>query len=103
MNIGLAIEKCRKLRGITKSRLAKESDLSASYLTLIIKGEREPTISKLEDIASALGVPPSILLFLASDDSELPNMSLEVKDELRTVATKLIQAQAEKDNPLLSS
>lgn len=103
MNVGLAIENCRKLRGISKSRLAIEADVSLSYLSLIIKGDREPTISKLEGIATALGVPSSILLFLASDDDELPSMPDEVKNELRKVAVKLIQAKAEKDNPLLPS
>jgi transcriptional regulator with XRE-family HTH domain len=103
VNLGLAIENCRKLRGITKSKLAERADLSLSYLSLIIKGDREPTIGKLDDIASALGVPSSILLFLASNDDELPSMPDEVKNELRKVAVRLIQAEAEKDNPLIPS
>lgn len=95
MNLGLAIEECRKLMGVTKSSLAKKAELSPPYLTQIISGQREPSISIIEKIANALGIPSSLLIFLASDDSELSNISEETKRELRTLSKHLIQESSE--------
>ena len=95
MNLGLAIEECRKLKGVTKSSLADKAKLSPPYLSQIINGQREPSISIIEKIATALGIPSSLLIFLASDDSELSNISEETKRELRSISKQLIQESAE--------
>ncbi|MBQ0747862.1 MAG: helix-turn-helix transcriptional regulator [Marinobacter sp.] len=95
MNLGNAIEECRKLKGVTKSRLAESAGISVSYLTLIVKGQREPTMTAIEKIASALGVPSSLLIFLASEDSEVASLSEGTKNELRALAKELIKSSAD--------
>ena len=98
MNLGLAIDECRKLKGVTKSSLAAEAELSPPYLSQIINGQREPSISIIEKISSALGIPSSLLLFLASDDSELSNISEDTKRELRRISKQLIEQSSESNS-----
>jgi len=98
MNIAIAIEECRKLKGITKSSLASKSGISVPYLSQIIKEQREPTLSTIEKISAALGIPSSILIFLASDESELNSVSNDLRDQIRDVAKTLIRESSEDSN-----
>lgn len=95
MNLGSAIEQCRLLKGYTKTRLSEDAGISVSYLTLIIKGEREPTLASLNKISEALGIPTSLLVFLASGD-ELSSLSKETRSELKKVTSELIKASSER-------
>lgn len=95
MNLGSAIEQCRVLKGYTKSKLAQDAGISVSYLTLIIQGEREPTLASIEKISEALGIPASLLVFLASSD-ELSSLSKETRSELKQVTSELIKASSER-------
>lgn len=95
MNLGPAIEQCRVLKGYTKSKLALDAGISVSYLTLIIQGEREPTLASIEKISEALGIPASLLVFLASGD-ELSSLSKETRSELKQVTSELIKASSER-------
>ena len=53
MNIGRAIKLCRNQKGFTKTKLAENSGLSVSYLTLLEQGKRDPNLSTLEKICLA--------------------------------------------------
>lgn len=91
MNLGSAIEQCRKLKGLTKTELSDRSGLSISYLTLLEQGKREaPNISVIEKIASGLGLPTSLLIFLASDDDEISSLTETTKNEIREVTKNLL-------------
>ncbi|MEP1896894.1 MAG: helix-turn-helix transcriptional regulator [Alloalcanivorax venustensis] len=96
MNLGFAIEECRKLKRVTKSQLANDAGLSVSYLSQIISGQREPPISTIEKISGSLGIPSSLLVFLASEDSELSNLSEGMKSEIKRLSKELIEASAER-------
>lgn len=90
MNIGNAIRLCRNQRGLTLSELAKICGFSVSYLSMLEKGKRDPSISTVQSIASALSVPMNILVFLGSDSSELEGMSIELTEKLSHTALSLI-------------
>jgi len=94
VNLSLAIEECRKLKGVTTSRLALDAGLSTPYLSQIINGKREPSLSAIEKISAGLGIPSSILVFLASDESELKSISKELQFEFKNVAKHLIKESA---------
>lgn len=96
VNLGLAIEECRKLKGVNKSSLAEQAGLSVSYLSQIINGQREPTVTTIAKISEALGIPASLLVFLASEDTELSNLSKETLSEIRSLSKRLIEDSAEK-------
>lgn len=95
MNIGKAITLCRNQKGITKTQLAKDSELSISYLTLLEQGKREPNLSAINAICKALQIPPSILIFLASDSTEQKGISLELAEKLSHLALSLMEPKSE--------
>lgn len=95
MNIGKALKLCRTQKGMTKTKLAESSNISVSYLTLLEQGKREPNISTINEICKALQIPPSILIFLASDSSEQQGISLELAEKLSHLALSLMEHEDE--------
>lgn len=77
MNIGHALKVCRSSKKLTLGDLAERTTLSPSYLSMIESGKRDPTLSSIEKIAAALGVPMPILLFLAAENGELEGIDSE--------------------------
>ena len=61
--IGDMIAKIRKEKGITKTELARLTDINIGHLTHIEKGERNPSHKALRNICSALDVPYQQLMF----------------------------------------
>lgn len=93
MNLGRSIKMCRTNRGLSQEDLATRIGMSASYVSLIEQGKRDPSISTVEGVASALGVPVSLLTFLAADPDELRGVPEDVRDKLAGVAFKLLNAK----------
>lgn len=56
MGIGAAIDHFRRRAGLTQSELALRAELSQSDISRIIRGKQDLTVSRLEQIAKALGV-----------------------------------------------
>jgi transcriptional regulator with XRE-family HTH domain len=94
MNIGKAIKLCRIQKGMRQSELAKLAEISMAYLSLIENGKRDPNFSVLQTISRSLDVPLSILVFLATDNSELKEMSPELFEKLSVTALELVKASA---------
>mgnify|MGYP000845124289 FL=1 len=90
MNIGRAIKLCRNQKGFTKTKLAENSGLSVSYLTLLEQGKRDPNLSTLEKICLALQIPSTVLMFLAADADEKAGMSTELSEKLSALALSAI-------------
>ena len=74
----------------TKTKLAEKAELSASYLTLLEQGKRDPNLSTLEKICQALQIPSTVLMFLASDAEDRVGMSSELAEKLSVLALSLI-------------
>lgn len=92
MNIGKSIKLIRIQKDLKQIELAEKSKISVSYLSLLEQGKRDPNLSTLSNIAKALGVPLSIIVFLASDNNnEIPEISQELKEKLSYMAQKLIR------------
>lgn len=100
MQLGKAIKLCREQKGLTRSELAKISGLSVSYLSLLEKDKRDPSFSKVGAISSALGVPFSILLFLATDKKEIESVSPELAEKLSLLSLKLMEEGSNEKNLL---
>jgi transcriptional regulator with XRE-family HTH domain len=90
MNVGKAIKLCRTQRGLSQSELANIAGISVSYLSLLERGKRDPTFSTVEGIANALGIPVSILVFLAANDEEMSGLSSELREKLSYTALQLM-------------
>lgn len=56
MDIGKQVKRLRESKGLTKTRLAKLSGVSQSYISDIEAGKKKPTVEILAKICSALGI-----------------------------------------------
>ena len=54
--IGKRIKYIRTEKGISQEELAEAADITTNYIGQIERGQRNPTLSILENIASALGI-----------------------------------------------
>lgn len=90
MNVGQAIKMCRSRRGLSQTELAKRAQCSVSYLSMLEKSQRDPTLSTVEKIAFALNVPIGILFFLAADKNELAGIDKELAGKLAMTALEFL-------------
>ena len=61
--IGDMIAKARKAKGMTKTELARMTDINIGHLTHIEKGERNPSHKALKNICKALDIPYQQLMY----------------------------------------
>jgi transcriptional regulator with XRE-family HTH domain len=87
VNLGKAIKLVRTAAGIRQGALARQVNVTANYLSLIENGKREPSISFLRKLASALGVPVAIFFFWQEADSK--QFAGPQLDTLRELLTRL--------------
>ena len=100
MNIGKAIRLCRTQKDMSRSTLADRSGISESYLSLLERGKRDPSLSKLNAIASALGVPVSVLVFVAADSDDMASFDRDLAEKLSFALINLV-GQSNKQQTLL--
>ncbi|MFZ3185573.1 MAG: helix-turn-helix transcriptional regulator [Pseudomonas sp.] len=65
---GQRLIEARKAKSWSQERLALESGLARSYLGGVERGQRNIALLNIYRLAEALGVPPSFLLELPSQD-----------------------------------
>lgn len=92
MQLGNIIKKCRKLRGLTQSQVSVTADISESYLSLIEKNKREPSLTALEAIADALQIPVSILIFLSSEKNDISELTVSQIEALTSSIYAMIES-----------
>lgn len=90
MNIGQAIQLARSKRQMTQAMLAKRAGISVSYLSMLERGRRDPPLSTLKKVASALVMPLEILFFLGAEDGELGHLNRELAGQLAITALELL-------------
>lgn len=90
MNIGNAIQLSRTKRKLSQAELAKRADISVSYLSLLERSRRDPPLSTLQRLASALGMPLEILFFLGAESSDLSGLNKELAGQLAYAALELL-------------
>lgn len=61
---GNRLRSLRKIVGITQKQLADETELSVSFIGLLERGERKPSVETVFAICQALGAPADHLLGL---------------------------------------
>lgn len=93
MNLGKAIQTSRIKRGLSQEALAKRAEISVSYLSMLENSKRDPTLSTVERVASALNVPVEILFFLGAEKGELAGINKELAGQLALTALELLDEQ----------
>ena len=90
MNIGQAIQLSRTKRQMTQAALAKRAGISVSYLSMLERGRRDPPLSTLKQVATALVMPLEILFFLGAEDGELGQLNRDLAGQLAITALELL-------------
>lgn len=75
MDLGGTIKQCRKAKKMTLAQLSENCGISVSHLSLLENNNREPSFSAVETISKALGLPLSVLVFLAAQKDEVTELS----------------------------
>ncbi len=84
--LGRSLRLVRKAQGVTQQDL---SDVTArSYLSYIERGVKNPTVEKLEELASAMRVHPLTILMIAY----LPQLRENDLDALQSRISKEVRA-----------
>jgi transcriptional regulator with XRE-family HTH domain len=65
MQLGRAIKFFRIMRNYTLPTLAERCGKSASYLSLVERDKRDPSMSTVSEIAAALAIPLPLLMYMA--------------------------------------
>ena len=96
IHLGEIIKLCRKKRGYTQSQLADRAAISVSYLCLLEKNKRDPSLSTAEALSDALRIPFSILVFLSAKSEQLKELSEHQIEKLSRCIEALIDDTSEK-------
>lgn len=100
-NYGKAFRIIRAAFGLRQSELAERMPITASQLSLIEAGKRQPSVRVVDGLASAVGVPAALISLLASDPEDVGAQSNEdIADLSRALLRLLVSA---KENPQQSS
>jgi transcriptional regulator with XRE-family HTH domain len=71
---GITLQKYRHITNISQEQLALNSSLDRTYISLLERGKRKPTINTIFALAETLDVKPSLLIqeveFLVSKSKE---------------------------------
>ncbi|MCT4587490.1 MAG: helix-turn-helix domain-containing protein [Carboxylicivirga sp.] len=71
MDLGNAIKRIRKEKGLTQIFLAEACGITQTYLSQIEGNVKEPNISTVKKIANSLEIPLPVLFFLAIDKEDI--------------------------------
>jgi len=76
------LKKFRKEQGISQMVLSEMCNTTSNYIGQIEMGRRIPSFEKIEQIAAALNIPPS-LLFIEAKTGESGELNPATKDYLQ--------------------
>lgn len=87
--------------GLRQSDLAERMPVTASQLSLIEAGKRQPSLRVVNALAEAVGVPAALVSLLASTDADLVDGSNEhVSDLARALLRLLVSAKSDPQRSL---
>jgi len=94
ISLGRAIRMVRTRRRLSQSDLASRAGVSTSLVSLVECGKRDTPFETLLALADALGVPLSILVFIAGDVRNVHSIDDEVASQLSALAMRIVDELA---------
>ena len=67
MKAGTLIKEIRLKRGVSQKILVKELGITQGYLSLVERGEKEPSLDLIKKIAKRLNVPQQLIVLSTCD------------------------------------
>jgi transcriptional regulator with XRE-family HTH domain len=93
-NYGKAFRIIRAAFGLKQSELAERMPITASQLSLIEAGKRQPSLRVVNALANAVGVPSALVSLLASTANDVESKSDdEISDLARALLRLLVSAK----------
>jgi transcriptional regulator with XRE-family HTH domain len=87
--------------GLKQSELAARMPITASQLSLIEAGKRQPSLRVVNGLANAVGVPAALISLLASTaDNVQSKPDEEISDLARALLRLLVAAKEDPQRPL---
>jgi XRE family transcriptional regulator, fatty acid utilization regulator len=100
-NYAKAFRIIRAAFGLKQSELAEKMPITASQLSLIEAGKRQPSLRVVSGLAAAVGVPAALISLLASAPSDVESKADEdISDLARALLRLLVSAKAEPQQAL---
>lgn len=59
---GLLLRELREKKGLTQANLGTDANLDRTYISLLERGLRQPSLNTIFDLAKALNVSPSSII-----------------------------------------
>lgn len=88
----------RAAYGLQQAELAERMNISASQLSLIEKGKRQPSLRVISSLGSVTGVPTPLISLLASDPEEVATQ--DVGDLAKALLRLLVSASGDQQRAL---
>jgi transcriptional regulator with XRE-family HTH domain len=100
-NYAKAFRIIRAAFGLQQSELAARMPITASQLSLIEAGKRQPSVRVVNALAEAVGIPAALVSLLASKSSDVQSRSNEeISDLARALLRALVSAQQDPQRQL---
>jgi XRE family transcriptional regulator, fatty acid utilization regulator len=100
-NYGKAFRIIRAAFGLKQTELAAKMPITASQLSLIEAGKRQPSLRVVDALAAAVGVPAAMISLLASAPGDVESKSGEdMADLARALLRLLVTAKEEPQHSL---
>ncbi len=64
---GAALKAARKKKGLSQEKLAFQSNLDRTYISLLERGKRQPSLSSILEISKCLDIPAHELIRITTD------------------------------------
>lgn len=100
-NYAKAFRIVRAAFGLRQSELAARMPITASQLSLIEAGKRQPSVRVVDALAKAVGVPTALISLLASTPDDVASKSDEdISDLARALLRLLVLAKEQPQQSL---
>ena len=97
MDYGKALKIARAIKGVQQGEVALKADLDPSYVCLLEKGKRKPSLETIERLSSALGIPTHLFSLLATEEKDLKKADAEELVRVGESLARLILTDAPKN------
>jgi XRE family transcriptional regulator, fatty acid utilization regulator len=102
-NYGKAFRIVRAAFGLRQSELAGRLPITASQLSLIEAGKRQPSLKVVDSLANAVGIPAALISLLASTPDDVESQSDDdIADLARALLRLLVSAKEDPQQSLFS-
>jgi transcriptional regulator with XRE-family HTH domain len=70
---GHLLQEKRQEKGLSQEQLAQQCNLDRTYISLLERGLRQPTLNTLFSLSKALGISPCVFITLLEEQYETGN------------------------------